>query len=50
MENLHKSEATWEREDDLWQFAKHIQNFKHESAMRTLRAYVGEDVVDRPSY
>ena len=36
--NLPESEATWEREDDLWQFAEHIQNFKHESAMRTPRA------------
>ncbi|KAH9697534.1 Endonuclease [Citrus sinensis] len=36
--NLLESKATWEREDDLWQFAKHIQNFKHESATRTLRA------------
>ncbi|KAH9678962.1 Endonuclease [Citrus sinensis] len=36
--NLPESEVTWEREDDLWQFAEHIQNFKHESAMRTPRA------------
>ncbi|KAH9746606.1 protein kinase domain-containing protein [Citrus sinensis] len=33
--NLPESEATWEREDDLWQFVEHIQNFKHESATRT---------------
>ncbi|KAK9233383.1 hypothetical protein WN943_023632 [Citrus x changshan-huyou] len=36
--NLPESEATWEREDDLWQFTEHIQNFKHESATRTPRA------------
>ena len=36
--NFPESEATWEREDDLWQFAKHIQRFKHESATRTPRA------------
>ncbi|KAH9648298.1 Endonuclease [Citrus sinensis] len=36
--NLPESEATWEREDDLWQFAEHIQNFKHENATRTPRA------------
>ncbi|KAH9648372.1 Endonuclease [Citrus sinensis] len=36
--NLPESEATWEREDDLWQFAEHIQHFKHESATRTPRA------------
>ncbi|KAH9686696.1 hypothetical protein KPL70_014459 [Citrus sinensis] len=36
--NLPESKATWEREDDLWQFAEHIQNFKHESATRTPRA------------
>ena len=35
--NLPESEATWEREDDLWQFAKHIQNFKHESSTWTPR-------------
>ncbi|KAH9674643.1 Endonuclease [Citrus sinensis] len=26
--NLPESEATWQREDDLWQFAEHIQRFK----------------------
>ncbi|KAH9688170.1 Endonuclease [Citrus sinensis] len=36
--NLPESEATWEREDNLWQFAEHIQRFKHESATRTPRA------------
>ncbi|KAH9753791.1 Endonuclease [Citrus sinensis] len=36
--SLPESEATWEREDDLWQFAEHIQRFKHESATRTPRA------------
>ncbi|KAH9722467.1 Endonuclease [Citrus sinensis] len=36
--NLPESKATWEREDDLWQFAEHIQHFKHESATRTPRA------------
>ncbi|KAH9727410.1 Endonuclease [Citrus sinensis] len=36
--NLPESKATWEREDDLWQFTEHIQNFKHESAMRTMQA------------
>ena len=36
--NLPESEATWERENYLWQFAEHIQNFKHESTMRTLQA------------
>ena len=35
--NLPKSEATWEYEEDLWQFAEHIQHFKHESATRTPR-------------
>ncbi|KAH9753009.1 Endonuclease [Citrus sinensis] len=35
--NLPESEATWEREDNLWQFVEHIQRFKHESAMRTPR-------------
>ena len=35
--NLPESEATWEREDDLWQFAEHIQRFKHESATRAPR-------------
>ena len=34
--NLPESEATWERENDLWQFAEHIQNFKQESVTRTL--------------
>ena len=36
--NLPESEVTWEREEDLWQFTEHIQNFKHESATRTPRA------------
>ncbi|KAH9752509.1 Endonuclease [Citrus sinensis] len=35
---LPENEATWEREEDLWQFAEHIQRFKHESATRTSRA------------
>ncbi|KAL9426216.1 hypothetical protein AB3S75_033066 [Citrus x aurantiifolia] len=36
--NLPESEATWECKDDLWQFAEHIQNFKHETATKTPRA------------
>ena len=47
--NFPESEATWEREDDLWQFVEYIQNFKHASVTRTPQAYAGEDVVDRPS-
>ncbi|KAH9750077.1 Endonuclease [Citrus sinensis] len=35
--NLPESEATWEREDDLWQFAEHIQHFKHESLLSNIR-------------
>ncbi|KAH9720957.1 Endonuclease [Citrus sinensis] len=35
--NLPESEATWEREDDLWQFAEHVQLYKHNNATRTPR-------------
>ncbi|KAH9706417.1 Endonuclease [Citrus sinensis] len=35
--NLPESEATWEREDDLWQFAEHVQVYKHNNATRTPR-------------
>ena len=33
--NLPESEATWERKDDLWKFAEHVQLYKHNSATRT---------------
>ena len=36
--NLPDSEASWEREDLLWQFPEHIRNFKAQDAMRTSRA------------
>ncbi|XP_059670881.1 uncharacterized protein LOC132316419 [Cornus florida] len=36
--NMPDSEASWEHEDKLWQFAEHIQRFKQEDATRALRA------------
>ncbi|KAA0051289.1 reverse transcriptase [Cucumis melo var. makuwa] len=42
-EGLPESEASWEREDMLWQFQAEIEKFK-ESATGTLRNQVGEGV------
>lgn len=33
--NFPKSEATWKREEDLWQFEEQIQKCKHENETRT---------------
>ncbi|XP_050946730.1 uncharacterized protein LOC127151303 [Cucumis melo] len=42
-EGLPESEASWEREDLLWQFQQEIEKFK-ENATGTLRNQVGEGV------
>ena len=42
-EGLPESEASWEKENTLWQFQDEIKRFK-ESATRTLRNRVGEGV------
>ena len=35
--NLPEAEASWEREDALWQFRDHIERFKHQDATGTSR-------------
>ncbi|GJW79945.1 putative nucleotidyltransferase, ribonuclease H [Tanacetum coccineum] len=42
--DLPDSEASWEAEDLLWQFANDIKRYHEDGTTRTSRAYVGEDV------
>nr|GFB12367.1 2-(3-amino-3-carboxypropyl)histidine synthase subunit 2-like [Tanacetum cinerariifolium] len=48
--DLPDSEASWEAENLLWQFADEIKRYHEDGTTRTSRAYVGEDVTPRPIF